>query len=202
MIVINRQSCNYFLFEFNFFLFYIFFFTHLRIQTDTFIDLVFINQPHLVMESGVHSSLSSTCHHEIIFEKLNLKAESLLPNAIDQEELSAYKTVESQVSVLNDLLQNIYSNYSPNKTVLCDDKNPQCLTNEIKTVIEMKYQVRHMLGKGYIRSDMSSNYYVRLTNLTTELSNLIRDTKTEYHSKLAAKLGKCQNMLVNFENFH
>ena len=26
------------------------------------------------------------------------------------------------------------------------------------------------------------------TNLTTELSNLVRDTKTEYHSKLAAKL--------------
>ena len=35
---------------------------------------------------------------------------------------------------------------------------------------------------------MRHSYYVRLENLTTELSNLIRDTKTEYHSKLAAKL--------------
>ena len=35
---------------------------------------------------------------------------------------------------------------------------------------------------------MRHNYYVRLVNLTTELSNLIHDTKTEYHSKLAAKL--------------
>ena len=35
---------------------------------------------------------------------------------------------------------------------------------------------------------MRHNYYVRLKNLTTELSNLIRDTKSEYHSKLAAKL--------------
>ena len=35
---------------------------------------------------------------------------------------------------------------------------------------------------------MMHNYYVRLENLTTELSNLIRHTKTEYHSKLAAKL--------------
>ena len=42
--------------------------------------------------------------------------------------------------------------------------------------------------KEYIRSGMRHNYYVRLENLTTELSNLIRDTKTEYHSKLAAKL--------------
>ena len=42
--------------------------------------------------------------------------------------------------------------------------------------------------KEYISSGMMNNYYVRLENLTTELSNLIRDTKTEYHSKLAAKL--------------
>ena len=35
---------------------------------------------------------------------------------------------------------------------------------------------------------MRHSYYVRLENLTTELSNVIRDTKTEYHSKLVAKL--------------
>ena len=40
--------------------------------------------------------------------------------------------------------------------------------------------------KVYIRSGMMHNSYVRLENLTTELSNLIRDTKTEYHGKLAA----------------
>ena len=42
--------------------------------------------------------------------------------------------------------------------------------------------------KECIRSGMRHNYYVRLENLTTELSNLIRDTKPAYHSKLAAKL--------------
>ena len=58
------------------------------------------------------------------------------------------------------------------------------MTNGIRTVIEMKNNAY----KEYIRSGMRHNYYVRLVNLTTELSNLIRDTKTEYHSKLAAKL--------------
>ena len=87
------------------------------------------------MGSGVHSSLSSTCHHEIDFAKLNLKVEYPSPyervfwdcsradkasinraiNAIDWDELFANKTVESQVSELNDLLLNIYSNYIPNK---------------------------------------------------------------------------------------
>ena len=49
--------------------------THLLQNSATCIDLVFTNQLHLVMESGVHSSLSSTCHHETVFAKLNLKVE-------------------------------------------------------------------------------------------------------------------------------
>ena len=35
---------------------------------------------------------------------------------------------------------------------------------------------------------MRHNHYVRIEDLTTELSNYIRDAKTEYHSKLVAKL--------------
>ena len=143
------------------------------------------------MESGVHSSLSSTCHHEIVFAKLNLKVEYPHPyesvfwdysraakasingaiNAIDWEELFAHKTVESQVSELNNLLLNIYSNYIPNKTVFCDGKDPPWMTNGIRTVIKMKNNAY----KEYIRSGMKHNY-VRLVNLMTELSNLIHDT--------------------------
>ena len=49
--------------------------THLLQNSATCTDLVLTNQSHLVMESGVRSSLSSTCHHEIAFAKLNLEAE-------------------------------------------------------------------------------------------------------------------------------
>ena len=58
------------------------------------------------------------------------------------------------------------------------------MTNGITAVIEMKSNAY----KGYIRSSMMHNYHVCLENLTTELSNLARDTKTEYHNKLVAKL--------------
>ena len=57
------------------------------------------------------------------------------------------------------------------------------MTNGVRTVIKMK----NSAYKEYIRSGLRHNYYVRLENLTTELSNLIRDIKTKYHSKLAAK---------------
>ena len=79
---------------------------------------------------------------------------------------------------------NIYSNYISNKTVLCDVEGPPGMTNAIRAAIEMKNNAY----KVYIRSGMMHNSYVRLENLTTELSDLIRDTKTEYHGKLAAEL--------------
>ena len=131
---------------------------HLLQNSATCIDLNFTNQSRRGKGSGVHCSLSSACHHEIVFAKLNLKVEYPPPyenlfwdysradkasinqtiNATHWEELFANKTVESQVSELNDLLLNIYSNYIPSKTVLCDDKYPPWMTNGIKAVIEMK----------------------------------------------------------------
>ena len=37
--------------------------THIIGNSSSCIDLIFTNQPNLVMESGVHSSLHSNCHH-------------------------------------------------------------------------------------------------------------------------------------------
>ena len=45
--------------------------THLT-KSSSCIDLIFISQPNLVMESGVHSSLYQNCHHQIVFAKINL----------------------------------------------------------------------------------------------------------------------------------
>ena len=42
-------------------------------------DLIFMSQPNLIIESGVHSSLHSNCHHQIIFAKFNI--EILYPRA-------------------------------------------------------------------------------------------------------------------------
>ena len=39
------------------------------------IDLILTNQPNIVMDSGVHSSLHEKCHHQVIYSKLNLQIE-------------------------------------------------------------------------------------------------------------------------------
>ena len=43
------------------------------------IDLIFTDQPNLVVNSGFHPSLYKNCHNQITFCKLNLKIEYLPP---------------------------------------------------------------------------------------------------------------------------
>ena len=46
--------------------------THILNSSSSCIDLIFTSQPNLVMESGIHSSLHSNCHHMIRLSLLNL----------------------------------------------------------------------------------------------------------------------------------
>ena len=46
--------------------------THILNLSSSCIDLIFISQPNIVMQSGIHSSLHSNCHHQIGFAKFNL----------------------------------------------------------------------------------------------------------------------------------
>ena len=48
---------------------------HILQQSSSCIDLTFVNQPNLVINSGIHPSLHQNCHHQIVFCKLNLKIE-------------------------------------------------------------------------------------------------------------------------------
>ena len=45
---------------------------HILNSSSSCIDLIFTSQPNLDMESGIHSSLHSNCHHQIVFAKFNL----------------------------------------------------------------------------------------------------------------------------------
>ena len=49
--------------------------THLLPNPSSFIELIFTDQPNLVVGSGVHPSLHSNCHHQITFSRYNLTVE-------------------------------------------------------------------------------------------------------------------------------
>ena len=46
---------------------------HILQSSCSCIDLIFISQPNLITESGVHPSLHPNSHHHIIFAKFNLE---------------------------------------------------------------------------------------------------------------------------------
>ena len=49
--------------------------THLLPNSLSCIDLIFTDQPNLVVQSGVHPSLHPNCHHQITFSRYNLNVE-------------------------------------------------------------------------------------------------------------------------------
>ena len=49
--------------------------THILENCSSCIDLIFSNQPNLIMDSGVHPVIHSKGHHQVIYSKLNLEIE-------------------------------------------------------------------------------------------------------------------------------
>ena len=96
------------------------------------------------MESGVQPSLHLNCHHQITYARFNLKIYHPPPyereiwhykNAnIDliQQVLCDFnwerafhrKNINEEVSILNNTINNVLSNFVPHETITCDDKKP------------------------------------------------------------------------------
>ena len=104
------------------------------------------------MESAVHSSLHSNCHHHITFAKFSLKIHYPPPYKwevwnyqkakVDQirpaisefpwDDPFANISVNKQVQLFTQTIQNIISNYSPNTIITFDDRNPPWIDKKIK----------------------------------------------------------------------
>ena len=118
--------------------------THLLPQSSSCIDLIFTDQPNLIVDSGVSPSLHSNCYHQITHCKLNLsieylplyerlvwdynksKAESIKKSieSVNWEVMLISKSIHKQVSIFNKTLMNIFLNFTPNKLVTFDDRDP------------------------------------------------------------------------------
>ena len=126
--------------------------THMFNSSSSCIDLIFASQPNLVMESGIHSSLHSNCHHQIVFAKFNLSIfypppyertvwyceranTELIRRAIDQFDwlraLSSFN-VNEKVYFFTQTALNIIQNFIPHKTIICDNRDPPWINKGIK----------------------------------------------------------------------
>lgn len=178
--------------------------THILPNSASCIDLIFTSQPNLITESGVHSSLFPRCHHQVIFAKINFKVyfppsyERLIwdyPKAnvelirrslseVDWENSLSGLHVNDQVKFLTNCITNVFKFFVPNKTIVCKDKDPPWMNNEIKNACLNKAKIyRHYVKNGRRTADQNE-----LQNAATYSSNLISDAKTRYLSNLGDKL--------------
>ena len=178
--------------------------THIQRNSSSCIDLIFTDQPSLAVNSGVHASLLPNCHHQIIYTSFNLnitypptykrliwdykKADSeKIRKALDWvnwERLFNNKDVNTQVSILNESVLNVFSNYVPNKYITIDDKDPVWMNETIK----LKIKAKNSMYNTFIQNGRSESDFVLLETLITELNELIATTKALHYENLAKKL--------------
>ena len=79
---------------------------------------------------------------------------------------------------------NIFHNFILNKNIICNDKNPSCYNNQIKTLIEKK----NHLFKSYIANVRLAMDRFRLQKANEELTNIIKSSKENFYNNLAKKL--------------
>ena len=178
--------------------------THITKNSSTCIDLLFTSQTNLVIESGVHSSLYPNCHHQIIFAKFDLRIFypppyernvwhykqaniELIRRAIDNFDWNrALDNVSPnrQVSIFNDTILNIISNFIPHETIICDDRDPPWINSKIKKVIHEKNKEH----KKYINNKSNFLLLQNINNLQAHIKTLIDVLKQKYFSRISQKL--------------
>ena len=168
------------------------------------VDLIITDQPNLLVDYGIHSSLDNFCHHQIIYGKVNVSVPSPPPykrqvwdySEANKEEIRntllstdwsfefSDLSVDEMTSVFTKLVMDIMHRFIPNKTIKCNDKDPPWITPEIKTAIKRKHRVYNK----YVRRGRKPDEweYVRVTR--NETSKIITGAKETYFASLGRKL--------------
>ena len=182
--------------------------THISNTSSSCIDLIFTSQPNLITDSGVHSSLHSNCHHQIVFAKFNLHIvypppylreiwhyreanTGLIRRAIKEfnwERAFSNTSVNEKVDIFNRTILNILSNFIPHETIVCNDKDPPWFNNRIKTLIKEK----NATYKIFRHNKDNPNLIYRLKFLQERLSTIIESSKERYYARIANRLNNTQ----------
>ena len=152
------------------------------------------------MEFGVHSSLHKNCHHQITYAKFSLKIYYPPPcewevwyyqNAnienirktireFSRERRFANSDFNEKVYLFNKTIKNIASNYIPHETIICNDRDPPWINNNIKKLINDK-------NRAYASYCLNENNSSPLQFLQSRLNSLIEKSKLKYYACLSKK---------------
>ena len=176
---------------------------HILESSSSCIDLIFTPQPNLVMNSGVHSSVHPNCHHQIRHAKFNLKLfypppyerviwhyqdanNDLIQRSISQfnwERAFSNKGVKKQISIFNETILNIMTNFFPDETKIFNDREPPWINNKVTTMIQEKNKIYQLYLKN--KSNMLATKLETLQNLIYET---LENCKSKYYENISKKL--------------
>ena len=103
---------------------------------------------------------------------------------VNWERLFSKKDINTQVSILNKTILNVFSNYVPNKYIANDDKDPVWMNKTIK----LKIKAKDKMYKKYIQNRRFKSDFVLLETLIAELNKLVSTTKVLYYKNIGKKL--------------
>ena len=175
--------------------------THLTANSSWCIDLMFISQPNLVMESGVRFSLHPNCHHQIGFAKINLKIcyppryereiwhyekanADLICGSINQfpcDNRFSNLDVNQKAHLFNQTIKNILYNSIPHETITCDDRVPPWINSNIKGLIQEK----NIAKKCYFQKNKDIQLFRRFQCIQNLLSATIEKSEEQFYSRLS-----------------
>ena len=178
---------------------------HLMGESKSCIDLLFTDQPNLMIESGVHPSLHDQCHHQIIYGKLSVSNIVLPPYTrrvwyYDKADFAAIrKSIEmfawhkhldnmicpnEQVKLLNEVLLNIYSNFIPNKVKTIRPRQAPWITQTVKNFLRKKNRAY----KSFVRNGRPDDKLEGIQKMISEGARLIEEAKRNYFLKAGKTL--------------
>ena len=172
------------------------------------IDLIFTDQPNLIIESGVQATLSNTCHHQIIYAKISFKIynppsykrevwhyndaqiNSIQGSIANFDWKKAFEnlSVNEQVELFTTTLFNIFRNFIPHENLKCNSKDPPWINKNIKKALRRKNRLYRKFISGGQKKEDETN----LTEATNMVSELISSAKESYFVKMGCKLNDPQ----------
>ena len=93
-------------------------------------------------------------------------------------------SVNEQVQLFTQTLQNIISNYIPHETITCDDRNPPWIDEKIKKLVLQK----NGAFLAYSRDKNNTDLFNKFQSLQAHLKTTIEESKQNYYSRLSNKL--------------
>ena len=169
------------------------------------IDLIITDQPNLVIESGVRSSLDPSVKHQLVFCTFNFKIppppkynrriwhfsrarKSLITRAIRnidwEQELNTLENPSEQVDLLNDYILNVISNFVPTEIKKFSPNDPPWFTCEVRRVLKKQ----NSLYKKYKKNGFQENEKVAIDNHRALCADTILKAKENFLKSQGDKL--------------